>query len=38
MAPSEYAAMGHPVMASFVRERHRLYGSAVQTLDRPSAA
>ncbi|WP_338446678.1 helix-turn-helix domain-containing protein [Pelagerythrobacter marensis] len=38
VTPSEYAAMDHPVMASFVRERHRLYGSAVQTLDRPSAA
>ncbi|WP_047807027.1 AraC family transcriptional regulator [Pelagerythrobacter marensis] len=37
MSPSDYAALDHPVMAGFVRERHRLYGSAVQTLDRPSA-
>ena len=35
MAPSEYAAMDHPVMASFLRERLRLHGSAVQTLDTP---
>lgn len=35
MAPSEYAAQDHPVMAAFLRERHRLFGSAVQTLDQP---
>lgn len=35
MAPSEYAAMDHPVMASFLRERLRLHGSPVQTLDSP---
>ncbi|MBM0170659.1 AraC family transcriptional regulator [Altererythrobacter sp. C41] len=35
MAPSEYAAMDHPVMASFLRERLRLHGSPVQTLDAP---
>lgn len=35
MTPSEYAAMDHPIMASFVRERHRARGVAVQTLDRP---
>lgn len=37
MTPSEYAAMEHPVMASFLRERHRVHGTAVQTLDRPVA-
>lgn len=36
MTPSEYAAMDHPVMASFLRERQRAYGSAVQTLDPPA--
>ncbi|MFZ1743154.1 MAG: helix-turn-helix domain-containing protein [Pontixanthobacter sp.] len=33
MAPSEYAATDHPIMAGFLRERMRAYGSAVQTLD-----
>lgn len=37
MAPSEYAAMDHPIMASFVRERFRLHGSPVQTLDAPGS-
>ena len=35
MPPSEYSAMDHPVIAEFVRERMRVHGSAVQTLDDP---
>ena len=35
MAPSDYAAMDHPVIAGFMRERMRVHGSAVQTLDKP---
>ncbi|MXO91255.1 AraC family transcriptional regulator [Pontixanthobacter aquaemixtae] len=35
MSPSEYAGMDHPIIASFVRERMRAHGSAVQTLDKP---
>ena len=35
MAPSEYAAMEHPILAAFMRERQRTHGSAVQTLDKP---
>lgn len=35
MAPSEYAAMDHPVLTAFMRERMKAHGSAVQTLDRP---
>lgn len=37
MTPSEYAALDHPVMAGFLRERQRVYGSPVQTLDKPAA-
>lgn len=33
--PSDYMARPHPVMAQFVRERMRAYGSPVQTLDPP---
>ena len=35
MAPSEYAAMDHPILAAFMRERMKAHGSAVQTLDKP---
>ena len=35
MPPSEYAAMDHPVIVEFIRERARVHGSAVQTLDEP---
>ena len=35
MAPSEYAALDHPVLAAFMRERMKAHGSAVQTLDAP---
>jgi AraC-like DNA-binding protein len=36
MAPSEYAALDHPVLTAFMRERMKAHGSAVQTLDRPA--
>ena len=35
MTPRRYAGMPHPVLDVFVRERMRLAGSAVQTLDNP---
>lgn len=35
MAPSEYAAMPHPILSAFMSERRRVWGSPVQTLDRP---
>jgi len=35
MTPSAYAACPHPVLASFMEARARLWGSAAQTLDRP---
>lgn len=35
MAPSEYAAIPHPVLEAVMRERDRQLGSAVQTLDAP---
>nr|WP_240048877.1 helix-turn-helix domain-containing protein [Parerythrobacter lutipelagi] len=36
MAPSEYAAMDHPILTAFMRERMKAHGSAVQTLDKPA--
>lgn len=33
--PSEYAAQPHPVLAAFMAERKRVWGSPVQTLDAP---
>jgi len=33
--PSEYAARDHPIIASFMEARARVWGSAAQTLDRP---
>ena len=36
MLPSQYAAMEHPIIASFVEARARIWGSAAQTLDRPA--
>lgn len=38
MSPSEYAAQPHPVLAAFMAERERVWGSPVQTLDRPRAS
>jgi len=33
--PSEYAALPHPVLSAFMVERKRIWGSPVQTLDKP---
>ena len=35
MSPSEYAALDHPILGAFLTERKRIWGSPVQTLDRP---
>ncbi len=35
VTPSDYAAIPHPVLLTFMRERDRIAGSAVQTLDKP---
>lgn len=35
MNPSEYAAIEHPILSSFMEERARVWGSAAQTLDKP---
>lgn len=35
MAPSEYAALPHPILSAFMAERARTWGSPAQTLDRP---
>lgn len=35
MAPSDYAAMPHPILERFMQQRARVHGAAVQTLDRP---
>lgn len=35
MTPSEYGAMPHPILGAFMAERKRVWGSPVQTLDRP---
>lgn len=35
MSPSEYASMPHPILSAFMEERKRIWGSPVQTLDRP---
>ncbi|MEM6475994.1 MAG: helix-turn-helix domain-containing protein [Pseudomonadota bacterium] len=36
MNPSEYASLDHPILSSFMEARARVWGSAAQTLDRPS--
>jgi AraC-like DNA-binding protein len=36
MNPSEYAALDHPILASFMEARARVWGSAAQTLDPPA--
>lgn len=36
MTPSEYAALEHPILASFMEARARVWGSAAQTLDKPT--
>ena len=35
MNPSEYAALDHPILTSFMEARARIWGSAAQTLDAP---
>ena len=35
MLPSEYAALEHPILTSFMEARARVWGSAAQTLDGP---
>ncbi len=35
MNPSEYAALDHPILTSFMEARARVWGSAAQTLDTP---
>lgn len=35
MLPSDYAALEHPILAAFMEERARVWGSAAQTLDVP---
>lgn len=37
MNPSEYAALDHPILTSFMEARAKARGSAAQTLDPPSA-
>ena len=38
MNPSEYAALDHPILTSFMEARARVWGSAAQTLDAPPGA
>jgi AraC-like DNA-binding protein len=38
MSPRQYAALPKPLIAAIMRERARIAGSAVQTLDSPSGA
>jgi AraC-like DNA-binding protein len=35
MNPSEYSALPHPILSSFMEARARVWGSAAQTLDAP---
>ncbi len=35
MLPTEYASLEHPILASFIEARARVWGSAAQTLDPP---
>jgi len=36
MNPSEYAALDHPILTSFMEARAKVWGSAAQTLDPPA--
>nr|WP_298924834.1 helix-turn-helix domain-containing protein [uncultured Erythrobacter sp.] len=36
MNPSEYAALDHPILSSFMEARARVWGSAAQALDKPN--
>ncbi len=35
VSPREYASTPHPILGPIMQERNRVYGAAVQTLDRP---
>ncbi|MBA4165139.1 MAG: AraC family transcriptional regulator [Erythrobacter sp.] len=35
MKPTDYAALDHPILSSFMEQRARIWGSAAQTLDAP---
>ena len=35
MTPSKYASLDHPILASFIEARARIWGSAAQALDAP---
>lgn len=35
MSPTEYATIDHPILNAFMTERQRIWGSPVQTLDKP---
>ena len=35
MTPSKYASLEHPILSSFMEERHKVWGSAAQALDHP---
>lgn len=35
MNPSDYAALDHPIIASFMESRARVWGSPAQTMDKP---
>ncbi|MEP3052284.1 MAG: helix-turn-helix domain-containing protein [Erythrobacter sp.] len=36
MNPSQYAHLDHPILSSFMEARARMWGSAAQTLDKPT--
>ncbi|UAB78330.1 helix-turn-helix domain-containing protein [Erythrobacter sp. SCSIO 43205] len=36
MTPSKYASLDHPILASFIEARARIWGSAAQALDTPT--
>ncbi len=38
MSPGEYAALDHPILAAFMKERARVWGAAAQTLDHPAGS
>ncbi len=35
MSPREYAALEHPILGAFMKQRAKVWGAAAQTLDRP---
>ena len=36
VSPGEYAALDHPILAAFMKQRARVWGAAAQTLDPPA--